>query len=73
MATDRMYLRCPCGDEIALASYLMPPWQAYPHLTERLNAWFFAHQDHEEGHWPARPVLITRLVESTANDDRWGV
>lgn len=57
MATDRMYLACECGAEIAIARYLMPPWYAYDDLSERLTAWFEEHQDCDEQHYPARPTL----------------
>lgn len=57
MATDRMYLRCPCGAEIAIARYLLPPWYAYDGLSERLTAWFEEHESHDEQHYPMRPEL----------------
>lgn len=58
MATDRMYLRCKCGAEIAIARYLFPPWYAYDGLTERLTAWFEEHQSCDPEHYPARLELV---------------
>jgi hypothetical protein len=57
MATDRMYLRCPCGAEIGIARYLMPPWQAYPRLSADLDNWFEEHQHCENGQYPAKPTI----------------
>ena len=57
MATDRMYLHCPCGAEIAIARYLMPPWYAYERLAMNLDNWFEQHQFCQPGEYPAKPTL----------------
>lgn len=61
MATDRMYLACPCGAEIAIARYLLPPWYAYNDLSDRLTAWFDEHQhcgsDLKDAEYPTKPTL----------------
>lgn len=65
-----MYLRCPCGNEIAIARYLVPPWYAYDGLSERLTAWFDEHQ-HCGDMYPPRPELILGSDGPPVNDAQY--